>query len=234
MRTRFILPALLAIGLSNAPANALNEGLQCVPFARALTGVTIFGDAHTWWEQAEGRYQRGETPKVGAVMAFRPHGNMRLGHVAAVRKILDKRTLLISHANWSTIDGIRGHIEEDVRVIDVSEENDWSRVRVWYTPNSALGGNEWPLHGFIYPQKVRKEKEARAALAAVLARTPPSRPSAKPAILEAAKPERPPVRIASASQPKAATKTAGFSLSSGLLAEIDKTAKKEAKRTRKS
>lgn len=234
MRTRFILPALLAIGLASAPANALYEGLQCVPFARALTGVTIFGDAHTWWEQAEGRYQRGETPKVGAVMAFRPHGNMRLGHVAAVRKILDKRTLLISHANWSTIDGIRGHIEEDVRVIDVSEENDWSRVRVWYTPNSALGGNEWPLHGFIYPQKVRKEKEARAALAAVLARTPPSRPSAKPAILEAPKPERPPVRIASASQPKAATKTAGFSLSSGLLAEIDKTAKKEAKRTRKS
>ncbi len=234
MRTRFILPALLAIGLASAPANALYEGLQCVPFARALTGVTIFGDAHTWWGQAEGKYERGSRPRVGAVMTFVPHGNMRLGHVAAVRKIIDKRTLLISHANWSTIDGMRGHIEEDVRVIDVSEENDWSRVRVWYTPNSALGGNEWPLHGFIYPQKVRKEKEARAALAAVLARTPPSRPSAKPAILEAPKPERPPVRIASASQPKAATKTAGFSLSSGLLAEIDKTAKKEARRTRKS
>ena len=234
MRTRFILPALLAIGLANAPANALYEGLQCVPFARALTGVTIFGDAHTWWDQAEGRYQRGETPKVGAVMAFRPHGNMRLGHVAAVRKILDKRTLLISHANWSTIDGIRGHIEENVRVIDVSEDNDWSRVRVWYTPNSALGGNEWPLHGFIYPEKARKEKEARAALAAVLAKTPPSRPSAKPAILEPAKPERPSLRIASAAAAKNTVKPAGFSLSSGLLAEIDKTAKKEAKRSRKS
>jgi surface antigen len=234
MRTRFILPALLAIGLANAPAHALYEGLQCVPFARALTGVTIFGDAHTWWDQAEGRYQRGESPKVGAVMAFRPHGNMRLGHVAAVRKILDKRTLLISHANWSTIDGIRGHIEENVRVIDVSEDNDWSRVRVWYTPNSALGGNEWPLHGFIYPEKARKEKEARAALAAVLAKTPPSRPSAKPAILEPAKPERPPLRIASAAAAKNTVKPAGFSLSSGLLAEIDKTAKKEAKRSRKS
>ena len=234
MRTRFILPALLAIGLANAPAHALYEGLQCVPFARALTGVTIFGDAHTWWEQAEGRYQRGETPKVGAVMAFRPHGNMRLGHVAAVRKILDKRTLLISHANWSTIDGMRGHIEEDVRVIDVSEDNDWSRVRVWYTPNSALGGNEWPLHGFIYPEKARKEKEARAALAAVLAKTPPSRPSAKPAVLDPVKPERPTVRIASAAATKTTVKPAGFSLSSGLLAEIDKTAKKEAKRSRKS
>ncbi|WP_298599302.1 CHAP domain-containing protein [uncultured Sphingorhabdus sp.] len=234
MRTRFILPALLAIGLANAPANALYEGLQCVPFARALTGVTIFGDAHTWWDQAEGRYQRGETPKVGAVMAFRPHGNMRLGHVAAVRKILDKGTLLISHANWSAIDGLRGAIEGKGRVIHGSEDNDWSRVRVWYTPNSALGGNEWPLHGFIYPEKARKEKEARAALAAVLAKTPPSRPSAKPAILEPAKPERPSLRIASAAAAKNTVKPAGFSLSSGLLAEIDKTAKKEAKRSRKS
>lgn len=234
MRKTLFAPTLIIVALTASPASALYEGLQCVPFARALTGVAIFGDAHTWWKQAEGRYQRGDTPKVGAVMAFRPHGNMRLGHVAAVRKILDKRTLLISHANWSTIDGVRGHIEENVRVIDVSEDNDWSRVRVWYTPNSALGGNEWPLHGFIYPDKLRKEKEARAALAAVLAKTPPSRPSAKPAILEAGKPERPPVRIASASQPKTSTKTAGFALSSGLLAEIDKTAKKEAKRSRKS
>ncbi|RDV02733.1 CHAP domain-containing protein [Sphingorhabdus pulchriflava] len=234
MRKSLLAPTLIALALAASPANALYEGLQCVPFARALTGVTIFGDAHTWWNQAEGRYQRGDQPKVGAVMAFRPHGNMRLGHVAAVRKVIDKRTLLISHANWSTIDGMRGHIEEDVRVIDVSEDNDWSRVRVWYTPNSALGGNEWPLHGFIYPEKTRKEKEARAALAAVLAKTPPSRPSAKPAVLDTAKPERPAVRFATASAPKTAAKTAGFTLSTGLLSEIDNAAKKEAKRARKS
>lgn len=238
MRKTIFAPALIALALAASPANALYEGLQCVPFARALTGVTIFGDAHTWWDQAEGKYQRGNTPKVGAVMAFVPHGNMRLGHVAAVRKIVDRRTLLISHANWSTIDGMRGHIEEDVRVIDVSEDNDWSRVRVWYTPNGALGGNEWPLHGFIYPEKTRKEKEARTALASVLARTPPSRPAAKPAVLETAKPDianKPaPVRIAAASSTKPSVKTAGFTLSSGLLSEIDKTAKKEAKRSRKS
>ena len=230
MRKTLLAPALIALALTASPANALYEGLQCVPFARALTGVTIFGDAHTWWNQAEGKYQRGNTPKVGAVMAFVPHGNMRLGHVAAVRKIVDRRTLLISHANWSTIDGMRGHIEEDVRVIDVSDDNDWSRVRVWYTPNSALGGNEWPLHGFIYPEKTRKEKEARAALASVLAKTPPSRPSATPAVIEATKPKPAPVRIAAAAPPK----SAGFTLSNGLLAELDKAAKKEAKRARKS
>lgn len=237
MRKSLFAPFLIALAVTASPANALYEGLQCVPFARALTGVTIFGDAHTWWGQAEGKYERGSKPKVGAVMAFIPHGNMRLGHVAAVRKILDRRTLLISHANWSTIDGMRGHIEEDVRVVDVSEDNDWSRVRVWYTPNSALGGNEWPLHGFIYPDKLRKEKEGRTALAAVLAKTPPSRPSSKPAIFEEARPKGEPAKIASIRPGKGSTikaaKPDGFTLSSSFLADIDKTAKKEAKRSRK-
>lgn len=230
-------PMLLAFSLVatcvTTPAYALGEGLQCVPFARALTGVEIRGDAHTWWEQAEGRYDRGSKPKVGAVMTFIPHGNMRLGHVAAVRKIIDKRTLLISHANWSTIDGVRGHIEEDVRVIDVSEDNDWSRVRVWYTPNGALGTTEWPLHGFIYPERPRKESEARKALAAVLAITPrpalaglatfaaqrePGKPSAKPKAVG-------PIALA------ASARTSGFMLSSGLMAEIDRKAQKEKRRT---
>ncbi|MEY4869019.1 MAG: hypothetical protein RIS11_213, partial [Pseudomonadota bacterium] len=44
--------ALLSLLLFATPAHALNEGLQCVPFARALTGVEIRGDAHSWWDQA--------------------------------------------------------------------------------------------------------------------------------------------------------------------------------------
>src|SRR6478609_631629 len=57
--------------------------LQCVPYAREVTGIQIYGDAWTWWGKAEGRYARGHTPRVGSVMAFEPHGNMTLGHVAA-------------------------------------------------------------------------------------------------------------------------------------------------------
>ena len=93
---------------------------------------------------------------------------MRLGHVAAVRRHVDDRTIIISHANWSTIGGVRGHIEEDVRAVDMSEDNDWSRVRVWYTPNEALGSTEWPVHGFIYPKQKRGENEARKAVAMLL------------------------------------------------------------------
>lgn len=206
---------MLALLLVAAPVAALNEGLQCVPYARALTGVEIRGDAHTWWGQAERHYERGSRPKVGAIMAFRPHGNMRLGHVAAVRKIIDSRTLIISHANWSTINGVRGHIEEDVRVVDASEANDWSRVRVWYTPNDALGGTEWPLHGFIYPTKVRSWSEGKKAVVSLLGYTP------RPVIGQSLPP---------AVSPVAKARPGTFSLSPALLAEIDKGAAKEAKR----
>jgi surface antigen len=208
---------ILALLMVAAPVQALNEGLQCVPYARALTGVEIRGDAHTWWGQAEGRYDRGSRPKVGAVMAFRPHGAMRLGHVAAVRKIVDKRTLLISHANWSTINGVRGHIEDDVRVVDISDANDWSRVRVWYAPNQTLGTTEWPLHGFIYPAKARSWSEGKKAVVDLLWSTPKAGP--KPASAAPA-----------AKAPVAQTKTGSFTLSNALLAEIEKGAAKDMKR----
>lgn len=144
--------------------------LQCVPYARKLTGVAIYGDARTWWDQAEGRYARGSRPKVGAVMTFRPHGPMTLGHVAAVSRIIDSRTVLLRHANWSPINGRRGQIEDDVEAIDVSPDNDWSAVRVWFDPIRNLGTTHWPVQGFIYPTKPKK-REPRAA--AVLAGADP-------------------------------------------------------------
>lgn len=127
--------------------------LQCVPYARDVSGIRIYGDALTWWDQAEGRYARGSRPKVGAVMSFRPYGRMELGHVAAVSRIIDSRTVLLRHANWSPINGRRGQVEDDVRAVDVSPDNDWSEVRVWYAPIGNLGTTAWPVNGFIYPAK---------------------------------------------------------------------------------
>ena len=140
--------------------------LQCVPYARQVTGIQIRGDAYTWWGQAEGRYARGFWPKVGAVMALRPHGNSHLGHVAAVSRIIDERTILIRHANWSPINGRRGQIEDNVKVIDVSDANDWSAVRVWYAPIQAIGGSVWPVQGFIYSGKPLKASAAPALVSA--------------------------------------------------------------------
>lgn len=158
--------------VSGGGSSELPPYLQCVPYARQVSGIMIFGDAHTWWDQAQDRYARGFVPKPGAVMAFKPHGNSRLGHVAAVSKIVDARTLLIRHANWSPINGRRGQIEENVKVVDVSPDNDWSQVRVWYAPLGALGGTHWPVEGFIYPGKAKKaDRLAARSTAAGNART---------------------------------------------------------------
>jgi surface antigen len=195
---------LLLFLFISTPAFALYEGLQCVPYARAVSGVQIRGDAHTWWGQAQGRYDRGDRPRVGAVLAFKPYGAMRLGHVAAVRKIVDSRTLLVSHANWSTIDGTRGHIEENVRVIDASPDNDWSEVQVWYTPNAALGTTRWPVHGFIYASQRRSDSEVRMAVADITG----GQSGAANAVL-------------AANQKPQAAHAATLRLSKGLLADID-------------
>lgn len=127
--------------------------LQCVPYAREVTGIQIYGDAWTWWDLADGRYARGHQPRVGSVMAFQPYGNMTLGHVAAVSKVINSRTVLLRHANWSPIDGRRGQIEDNVEAVDVSPDNDWSLVRVWYAPIQDLGTTAWPVAGFIYPTR---------------------------------------------------------------------------------
>jgi surface antigen len=206
--TRFpFLLALLLIFTPSGPVQALYEGLQCVPYARQITGISIYGDAWTWWDQAEGRYARGSKPKAGAVLALKPHGAMRLGHVAAVRRVVDSRTLLVSHANWSMIDGMRGHVEENVKVVDTSANNDWSEVRVYFAALGDLGTTHYPVQGFIYPNRTSEKGASQIVKNDAV--------QAKPVIKKAA-------------MAPTAAKT-GFTLKSGLLAEIAKAAAKERK-----
>ncbi|MEV8995898.1 hypothetical protein AB0037_26505, partial [Klebsiella pneumoniae] len=68
------------------------------------------------------------------------------GHVAMVSQIVGDREVLLTHANWSR----RGGIERDVRAIDVSPNNDWSQVKVWFAPLGDLGLTSYPTKGFIY------------------------------------------------------------------------------------
>lgn len=153
-RTRTLLGSLAVAALvSLAPtAGAVAETYwQCVPFARLMSGIQIFGDARTWWQQAVGRYETGFTPRAGAVLCFKPTERMRLGHVAVVSQVLTDRIIQITHANWSPIEGSRGKIEKDVTLVDVSARGDWSAVKVWYDPSRDLGGSTYPTYGFIYP-----------------------------------------------------------------------------------
>ena len=160
-----LISGLLALA---APASASARSLldyvgQCVPFARQASGIEIYGDAWTWWEQADGRYQRGHRPKVGSVVAFSKQARLPLGHVAVVSRIVEKRVLMLTHANWSRQNGARGHAEQDVTLFDVSPRNDWSEVKVWYKDATGLGGTTYQVHGFIYaPGKPSPELTGRA------------------------------------------------------------------------
>ncbi|MGZ3378471.1 MAG: CHAP domain-containing protein [Phenylobacterium sp.] len=153
MRTRTLLGSLaVAAVMCFAPVTgAFAETYwQCVPFARLVSGIQLFGDAYTWWRQAIGKYETGFTPKSGAVLCFKPTERMRLGHVAVVSEVLTDRIIQITHANWSPIEGSRGKIEKDVTLVDVSPQGDWSEVKVWYDPNRDLGGSTYETYGFIY------------------------------------------------------------------------------------
>ena len=159
-QTRTILGSVIAAALVVlAPAGAIADTYwQCVPFARLVSGIQIFGDARTWWGQAVGKYETGFTPKSGAVLCFRPTERMKLAHVAVVSQVLTDRIIQITHANWSIIGGARGQIEKDVTLVDVSPAGDWSQVKVWYDPSRNLGGSTYPTYGFIYQDAVARQK----------------------------------------------------------------------------
>ena len=167
-RTRTRLGSLaIAAAIALSPGGVFAEDYwQCVPFARLMSGIQIFGDARTWWAQAAGKYDRGYTPKAGAVLCFKPTGRMSLGHVAVVTQVLTDRVIQITHANWSMIDGDRGHVEKNVTVVDVSPAGDWSQVKVWNDPSRNLGATTYPTYGFIY-QDNASTSLAQAQFAAV-------------------------------------------------------------------
>lgn len=120
--------------------------LQCVPYARMISGIALRGDANTWWESAAGKFRRGREPEPGAVLVFKGSDKNPRGHVGVVNKILNEREILIDHANW--LNNRKIHLATPV--IDVSPENDWSAIRVWYSPGSQFGANVYPTEGFIY------------------------------------------------------------------------------------
>ncbi len=140
----------LARGHSLAQHGRTGSPLQCVPFARANSGIALVGNAATWWNSAAGVYERGARPEVGSVLNFRANGRMRLGHVAVVARVIDGRNVEIDHANWA----YPGGISRAINVVDVSPQNDWTAVRV------ALGhanefGSVYPTYGFIYDRADR-------------------------------------------------------------------------------
>ena len=139
-------------------------GISCVPFARAASGIDLKGNAANWWDAAQGVYARGERPETGSVMNFRATGHMRLGHVAVVAAVLNSRMVEIDHANWAGPGASRGGVSRGIPVIDVSEANDWSAVRVGLGRSGDFG-SVYPTYGFIYDRPDRGVSFAHAGRA---------------------------------------------------------------------
>lgn len=144
----------LALGRGNSKSGkarvyaSRSEVLQCVPFARAASGIELKGNAVNWWDAASGVYERGHRPESGAVLNFRANSSMRLGHVAVVKHIINSREIEIDHANWAWSG--KSNVTRNVAVIDVSERNDWTAVRVALGGGRDDFGSVYATYGFIY------------------------------------------------------------------------------------
>jgi surface antigen len=140
---------LIALGgwglliLSCLPALA-SSGSNCVAYARDVTGISLDGNASSWWPHAEGRYERGHQPSIGAILVFKPYARMHVGHVAVVSRVVGPREILVDQANW-----VRARVTKAMSVVDASPANDWTSVKVQY---SGTHGRENPTYGFIYPR----------------------------------------------------------------------------------
>jgi len=132
-------------------------GLECAPFARALTGVALRGAAYAWWDGAAGRYDRESRPSTGAILVLRRDDRLPYGHVAVVSRVVSGRQILVTQANW-----VHHRVTEDQPVVDVSAANDWTEVRVWWPPAGQMGSHEYPAYGFIRPDRELSHDEIAA------------------------------------------------------------------------
>ncbi|HTQ12566.1 MAG TPA: CHAP domain-containing protein [Rhizomicrobium sp.] len=127
--------------------------LECVPYARARSGIQIYGDASTWWDAAAGKYLRGSAPRLGAIMVLTGYAGPHRGHLAVVTAMDSDREIRVDHANWLN----DGAIYRDDPVVDVSPDNDWSEVRVWNARAGAWGARTYLVQGFIGPGPERQD-----------------------------------------------------------------------------
>lgn len=128
---------------------------NCALYARAQTGVDLYGAAGGWWSEAAARYWRGHVPQVGSILVFKRTGYIPSGHVAVVARVISAREIIVNQANW-----YRGMVTPYVPVVDESPDNDWTDVSVMDLGTGKYGRDN-PSFGFVYPQTGPREIVAR-------------------------------------------------------------------------
>jgi hypothetical protein len=124
--------------------------MSCVPFARLRSGVNIQGDANVWWREASAEgYRETKSPAPGDVLVIEVGAEGERGHVAFVKRVVSPREIYVDHANWHG----RAEVAVDIPVIDVSPNNDWSQVRVFWVDSGQMGARTYSVEGFIEPRR---------------------------------------------------------------------------------
>lgn len=136
------------------------DAVECAPFARQVSGIALYGDAASWWEQAQGRYPRSAAPSAGGVLVFQRSARLPAGHVSVVARLVSDREIRVTQANW-----VHHRITRDEPIVDVSPGNDWSQVRVWWDPVRGLGNTVYRAYGFIIPTNARSRGDLLAGVA---------------------------------------------------------------------
>ena len=124
---------------------------NCALYARAQTGVDLYGAAGGWWREAATRYWRGHVPQVGSILVFKRSGFIPSGHVAVVAQVISAREIIVNQANW-----YRGMVTPYVPVVDELPDNDWTDVSVMDLGTGKYGRDN-PSFGFVYPQTGPRE-----------------------------------------------------------------------------
>ena len=94
-----------------------------------------------------------------ALFALEPAGTrQRTGVPPFLSDIVARRKILVTQANW-----VHHRVTMDQAVIDVSPDNDWSAVRVFWPPSNAMGAGEYPAYGFIHAKRPASHDQLRVA-----------------------------------------------------------------------
>ena len=144
------ISAALLLLLASPMPSAFASYLNCVQYVKQVSSIEISGNAWMWWNNAKGRYNIGHRPAKNSVLVFQRTKAMSAGHVAVVREVVNRRTILIEHANWAPRNGVKGRISTEL-VEDISPNNDWTSVRVMHKPSMSYG-KPYATNGFIHPR----------------------------------------------------------------------------------
>ena len=145
-----IISAALLLLFALPTPSALASYLNCVQYVKQVSSFDISGNAWMWWNNAKGQYNIGHRPARNSVLVFQRTKAMSAGHVAVVREVVNRRTILIEHANWAPRNGMKGRVSTEL-VEDISPNNDWTSVRVMHKPSMSFG-KPYATNGFIHPR----------------------------------------------------------------------------------